>query len=254
MHRPPTPSSTLDRRGALAAALKAAFPHTIPILAGFIFLGITCGIYAQSLGLPWWIPSLMSVVIFAGSAEFVVASMLVGAFNPLQTFITIFVINARHLFYGLSMLERLRATGRKRAYLIFGMCDETFSIVHAVRAPRGVDEGWFMFFVTLLDHLYWIAGCTLGGICGSVLATELEGISFAMTALFVVIFVDQWLKDAVHAGAFAGLASSVAALVLFGPDGFIIPAMLGILIILTLARPRVEAALDASDENAGAKR
>ena len=123
------------RRNRARTALAAAFPHTIPILAGFVFLGITCGIYAGSLGLPWWVPTLMSIVIFAGSAEFVVASQLAGAFDPLTTFAVVLIINARHLFYGRSMLERFRGLGRKRPYLIFGMCDETFSITMPPSRP-----------------------------------------------------------------------------------------------------------------------
>ncbi len=228
------------RTGVRAAALRAAFPLTLPILAGFMFLGITCGIYAESLGLPWWVPTLMATAIFAGSAEFVVASMLTGAFDPVQTFITVFVINARHLFYGVTMLDRLPRRGRLRPYLIFGMCDETFSITCSHRAPEGVDEGWFMFFVALLNQLYWICGCTLGSIFGNLVAAEVAGVDFAMTALFVVIFLDQWLADRVHAGAAAGAVASIGALALFGPDSFIIPAMVAILVLLIAARPGVE--------------
>ena len=223
---------TLPPRRRLIAAAKAAFPPTIPILAGFIFLGITCGIYASSLGLPWWVPPLMSICIFAGSAEF-------------------FVINARHLFYGISMLDRFRGLGRKRAYLIFGMCDETFSINYAAKVPKGIDRGWFMFFVSLFNQLYWICGCTLGAVCGTLLAVHIEGVSFAMTALFVVIFLDQWLKDGVHAGAWTGILASLGTLIVFGPDGFIIPAMILILIVLTLTRTPVERALAAHDERDG---
>ena len=234
-------------------ALRAAFPYTLPILAGFLFLGITCGIYAASLGLPWWVPTLMACCIFAGSAEFVVASMLTATFNPLQTFIMVFVINARHLFYGISMLERFRTMGRKRPYLIFAMCDETFSINFSTRAPEGVDEGWFMTWVSVLNQSYWILGCTLGSLFGNALAMEVEGISFAMTALFVVIFLDQWLKDASHAGAMIGLAASAGMLVLFGADSFILPAMALILVGVLAVRRKVEPKYAAaSAEVAGA--
>ncbi len=234
-------------------ALRAAFPHTVPILAGFVFLGITCGIYTESLGLPWWVPTLMSIAIFAGSAEFVVASLLTGPFDPFQTFAMIFVINARHLFYGLSMLERFRGLDRKRPYLIFAMCDETFSINYATRAPEGVDEGWFMTFVSLLNQLYWVVGCTLGAAFGNMLAMEIEGVSFAMTALFVVIFLDQWLKDASHAGSIIGVGASVVALALFGADDFIIPAMAAILVLALTLRGRIEPVLKAADAEARAE-
>lgn len=238
-------------------ALRAAFPYTLPILAGFLFLGITCGIYAASLRLPWWVPTLMACCIFAGSAEFVVASMLTATFNPLQTFIMVFVINARHLFYGISMLERFRNMGRKRPYLIFAMCDETFSINFSTRAPEGVDEGWFMTWVSVLNQSYWILGCTLGSLFGNALAMEVEGISFAMTALFVVISLDQWLKDASHAGAMIGLVASAGMLVLFGADSFILPAMALILVGVLAVRRKVEpkyaaASAEAANADAGA--
>ena len=240
------------RHDVILPALKAAFPLTIPILAGFLFLGLTCGIFAESLGLAWWMPTAMSVIIFAGSAEFTVASMLTGAFNPLQAFLVVLVVNARHLFYGLSMLERFQGMGRKRPYLIYAMCDETFSITYATRAPEGVDEGWFMFFVSLLNQSYWVIGCTLGGIFGSVLNVDIKGISFAMTALFVVIFLDQWMKDENHVSAVVGVAASFAALVAFGASNFIIPAMLAILVIMTVLRKRLEPVLDGTgDTGAG---
>lgn len=245
-----TDSTAAPRRtasGVRAAALRAAIRPTLPILAGFVFMGIACGIYMGSLGLPWWVPTLMSIVIFAGSAEFVVASMLLGAFNPIQTFVMIFVVNARHLFYGISMLERFRGTGRKLPYLVFAMCDETFSLTYATEPPEGVDRGWFMFFVSLLDQLYWVVGCTLGGLFGTVIELNVEGISFAMTALFVVIFVDQWLKDASHAGAVIGVAASVAAVALFGPEGFMVPALATILVAVMAARSRIEPALDTGE-------
>ena len=237
--------------GAWAPALRAAFPHTIPILAGFVFLGITCGIYSISLGLPWWTPTLMSVLIFAGSAEFMVASMLTGAFNPLQAFVVTFIINARHLFYGISMLERFRGLGAKRPYLIFGMCDETFSINYTADIPKDVDRGWFMLFVTLLNQLYWVVGCTLGSLCGSALALNVEGISFAMTALFVVIFLDQWLKDAQHLSAVAGIAAAAVALVALGADNFMIPAMVLIVAAVTALRGRIEPAYEARGARSG---
>ena len=243
---------TTSTRAAIAAAFKAAFPLTIPIMAGFLFLGLTCGIFAESLGLAWWMPTAMSIIIFAGSAEFTVASMLTGAFNPLQAFLVILVVNARHLFYGLSMLERFQGMGRKRSYLIYAMCDETFSINYATRAPEGVDEGWFMFFVSLLDQGYWVIGCTLGGIFGSVLDVDIKGIGFAMTALFVVIFLDQWMKDRNHTSAVVGVLASTAALLAFGAENFIIPAMIAILAIMTLLRGRLEPVLAPDGATGGA--
>ena len=241
-----------ENRGTLRPALRAAFPVTIPIMAGFLLTGATCGVFAVSLGLEWWMPTVMSIVIFAGSAEFVVASMLAGAFNPLQAFITIFIVNARHLFYGLSMLERFRAVGRKRPYLIYAMCDETFSLNYTTEPPSDVDRGWYMFWISLLNQAYWVAGCTLGGIVGYLIPATVKGISFAMTALFVVIFLDQWLKDASHAGALVGFAASIGSLIAFGPSSFMIASLALILIGVTALRGKVEPVYDAAEAEAGA--
>lgn len=217
-------------------ALKAAFPCTIPILAGFLFLGMTYGIYMNVSGFSFVYPTLMSLTIFAGSAEFVAVNLLLGAFNPLQAFLMILMINARHIFYGISMLEKYRNVGLKKLYLIFGMCDESFSINCSANVPSDVDKGWFMFFVTLLNHFYWVCGATLGGIFGELLAFNTEGLEFVMTALFVVIFLEQFLKKGDRIYAISGLAVSFICLLLFGADGFIIPSMLAILGVLTLMR------------------
>ena len=185
----------MRQSGQIKRALRAAFPHTIPIFAGFWFLGLTYGIYMHAAGFSFWYPMLMSLTIFAGSVEFVAVNLLLGAFNPLQALAMAVLINARHLFYGISMLDRYRGTGWKKLYLIFGLCDESFSINYTATIPAGVDKGWFYFFVTLLNHLYWFTGATLGGIFGSLLRFNTEGLDFVMTAMFVVIFLDQWLKD-----------------------------------------------------------
>lgn len=221
-------------------AFRCAFPHTIPIFAGFWFLGLTYGIYMNVSGFSFWYPMLMSLTIFAGSAEFVAVNLLLGAFNPLQALTMTLMINARHLFYGISMLDRYRGTGWKKYYLIFGMCDESFSINYTEEIPKDVDRGWFMFFVTLLNHFYWFFGATLGGIFGSLIHFNTEGLDFVMTAMFVVIFLEQWLKEKDHISALAGTGLSVLCLLAFGADNFIIPAMLSIIILLTLIRNKVE--------------
>ena len=226
--------------GMKRRALRAAFPHTVPILTGFLFLGITYGVYMSSLGFSWIYPTMMALTIFAGSMEFVTANMLLGAFNPLQAFAMTLMVNARHLFYGLAMLDRFRGLGWKKLYLIFGMCDETFSVTCSVRAPEGVDEGWFMTFVTLLDQLYWVLGAALGGLCGSLLTLNTEGLDFVMTAMFVVIFLENWLKEENHTSSLLGLGLPLVCLVLFGAQNFILPSMAAILLALTALRGRLE--------------
>ncbi len=230
-----------QKRREIRSAFRAAFPHTIPIFAGFWFLGLTYGIYMNVSGFSFIYPMLMSVTIFAGSVEFVTVNLLLGAFNPLQAFAMALMINARHLFYGISMLEKYRGYGWKSFYLIFGMCDESFSINYTADIPRGVDKGWFMFFVTLLNHFYWFFGATLGGIFGSLIHFDTEGLDFVMTAMFVVIFMEQWLKEKNHTSSILGLLLSLICLCAFGAENFIIPAMLAILAVLTLIRKPLEA-------------
>ena len=230
---------TADRQ-ARRRALRAAFPYTIPIFAGFWFLGMTYGIYMNVSGFSFWYPMLMSLTIFAGSMEFVAVNLLLGAFNPLQALAMTLMINARHLFYGISMLDKYRGTGLKKFYLIFGLCDESFSINYTAEIPEDVDRGWFMFFVTLLNQLYWVSGATLGGIFGSLIQFNTEGLEFVMAAMFVVIFLEQFLKEKRHESAYLGLGLSLLCLVAFGRENFIIPAMLAILGVLTLLRKPLE--------------
>lgn len=170
-------------------AFRTAFPQTLPIFAGFTFLGIAYGLFMKSAGFPAVYPMLMSLTIFAGSMEFVAVGFLHGSFEPFRVLILTLMINARHLFYGLSMLDRYGGTGWKKAYLIFGMCDESFAINLTADIPPGVDKGWFMFFVTTLNHAYWVCGATLGGLAGSFVDFRLEGLEFVMTALFIIIFL-----------------------------------------------------------------
>ena len=223
-------------------ALKAAFPHTIPIFAGFWFLGMTYGIYMNVSGFSFWYPMLMSLTIFAGSMEFVTVSLLLGAFHPLQALTMTLMVNARHLFYGISMLDKYRRNGAKDIYLIYGMCDESFSINYTAKIPDTVDRGWFMFFVTLLNQLYWFTGSTLGGIFGSLIHFNTEGLDFVMTAMFVVIFMEQWMKEKNHTSSLVGIGISLLCLMIFGADNFMIPSMLAILTALTLLKRPLEAA------------
>lgn len=218
-------------------ALIAAFPHTIPIMTGFLFLGMSYGIYMQSKGFSFLYPMLMSITIFAGSMEFAAVNLLLGAFDPLQAFFMTLMVNARHLFYGISLLDKYRGAGLKKIYLIFGLCDESFSINCSVTPPKTVDKNKFMFFVTLLNQSYWVAGATLGGIFGNFISFNTKGIEFVMTAMFVVIFLENWLKEKNHLSSLLGLALPSVCLILFGKDSYIIPSMLIILVVLALLKP-----------------
>lgn len=221
-------------------ALRAAFPYTIPIFTGFCFLGMAYGIYMNVSGFSFVYPMLMSLTIFGGSLEFVAVEMLLSPFAPVQVFIMSLLIQARHLFYGISMLDRFSGLGWKKFYLIFGMCDETFSINYTAVIPEDVDRGWFLFFVTLLNQFYWVASATIGGLVGSLLTFDTEGISFVMTAMFVVIFLEQWLKEKNHLSAYIGIGVSVVCLFLFGADSFLIPTMVGIVTLLAAFKKPLE--------------
>lgn len=224
----------------IKAAFFAAFPNTIPILAGFLFLGIAYGIYMNQSGFKFYYPMFMSFIIFAGSVEFATVSWLLGSFDPVNIFFLTLMTNARHLFYGLSMLEKYNIPGWKKLYLIYGMCDESFSINATVDVPKEIDRGWFMFFVTMLNQIYWVSGATIGGIFGSFIPFDTKGIEFVMTALFVVIFLENWLKEKDHSASVIGLFISFICLIIFKGTNFIIPSMIIILSVLTLLRGRLE--------------
>lgn len=220
-------------------AFKAALPHTLPICIGFLFLGMSYGFLMRSKGFSFVYPMLMSFFIFAGSMEFVTVNLLLSAFHPLYAFFLTLMVNARHLFYGISMLEKYKNTGWKKFYLIYGMCDESFTINCTVTPPPDVDKGWFMFFVTLLNQIYWVSGATLGALLGYVIHFDTTGIEFVMTALFVVMFINQWEESREHRPALIGLGCSVACLLIFGADSFILPAMALIILCFMLDKKRI---------------
>lgn len=223
-------------------AMKYAFPYTIPVLTGFLFLGMSYGIYMNVSGFNFWYPMIISITVFGGSLQFVMVSMLLATFAPLQTFLMALMIQARHLFYGLAMLDKYKGMKWKKFYLIFGLIDETFPINYTTELPEDIDRGWFYFSVTLLNQIYWVSGATLGGILGNFITFNTEGLDFVMTAMFIVIFLEQWLKEDKHYTAIIGMVVSVVCLSIFGPDSFLIPSMLGIIALLTIFRGSIEKA------------
>lgn len=224
---------------AIKTAFRSAFPYTVPIMISFVVIGITYGLYMSVNGFEWWWPALMALTIFGGSLEFVAATMMLGTFAPLETLIVALAIQSRHLFYGIAMLTKYRGTGWKKPYLIFSMCDESFAINNSVEVPPNVDRGWFMFFISLLNQSYWVIGAALGGLIGPLMTFNTTGIQFVMTALFVVIFLDQYMKEKKKYTAFIGLFVSVVCLWLFGSN-FIIPSLVIILLLLTVFRKKIE--------------
>lgn len=224
-------------------AFAEALPYTLPILAGFWFVGASYGLYMHVSGFSFWYPLFMAMIIFGGSLEFITVAMLMSPFAPLQTAVVALMVQARHLFYGLSMLEKYKGMGWKKPFLIYWMCDETFALNYTATIPKDVDRGWFYFFVSLLDFSYWVTGALMGGIAGSLLsAFDLRGLSFVMTTMFVVIFLEQVLKEKKHYTAIIGLVAAAGCRILFGADSFMIPSMLVILAVLTFWRRPIEKA------------
>ena len=233
--RPGRKTGRTYSKSTVRAAISGFFSY-----ANGRFLALAYGINMSVSGFSFVYPMVMSAVIYGGSLEFVAVSMLLSPYAPLQTFLMTLMIQARHLFYGISMLEKYKNLGPKKYYLIYAMCDETFSINYTAKIPDGVDRGWFYFFVTLLNQLYWVSGATIGGLLGSLIHFDTTGLDFVMTAMFVVIFLEQWLKEKRHTSALIGIGLSVLCLLAFGADNFIIPSMFAMLGVLTLLRGTIE--------------
>ncbi len=226
--------------GPVAVAFRSALAVTIPTLAGYLFLGSAYGILMGQIGYgPLWTVAT-SVIVFGGTIQFIATGLLAAGFQPLYAFAVSAMINARHLFYGFSMLERYAGTGWKKPLLVFMLTDETFSLLCSGDVPEGADPGWFRLFVSGLGYFYWIASSLLGNVAGFLFRFDTTGIEFVMTSLFAVIVLNQWRTARTHAPALVGLAASVPCLILFGPRYFIIPAMILIASVLMACRDRLE--------------
>ena len=231
-------------------SLAAAFPHTVPVLMGYLSIGVVFGWMMSAAGfVPTW-AALMSVTIYAGSGQYLGVDLLANA-SPLAdaAFLTL-IINFRHLVYGLSMLEKFRGMGWRKLYMIFSLTDETYALLAGVQAPEGVDEKGFYFSIALLDHLYWILGSLIGAAAGALITINTEGIDFAMTALFLVIAVDQWRSSRRHLPVLLGGGATLACLLALGPEGgrFLIPALVILVAGLALLRPVLEPDQAAGEE------
>ncbi len=222
-------------------ALRAAFPHTIPVLVGYLFVGVSYGLLMDSMGFSLATTAIMSILVYAGSMQFVAVNILLGAFDPLQALILTIMVNARHIFYGLSLLDKYKGLGLKKLYLIYALTDETFSVNCGVSTPQDVDRGDFMFFVSLLNHSYWVFGGVMGVALGALINFNTKGIEFVMTALFVVIFLGQWDETSNHIPAIIGIVASFFCLLIFGAASFLIPSMFAIIALLTVIKKKYNA-------------
>nr|MBQ8244696.1 AzlC family ABC transporter permease [Oscillospiraceae bacterium] len=218
------------------SAVRTAFLDTVPVMAGYVFLGFGFGIllYQSGYGTAWSLA--MSLFIYAGSMQYLTVSLLSGGASLLTAALTTVVVNARHLFYGISMVETYKGAGKKKPYMIFALTDETYSLVSQNQVPEGISRHSYCFLVSLFDQIYWVGGSILGSLAGTLLPINFEGIAFALTALFVTIFVEQWLSTKNHIPAIIGVASTLGCLLIFGRELFLIPSMVIIAIALTSQR------------------
>lgn len=217
----------------MKTTLKQAFIDTIPVLTGYLVLGIGFGILMKTNGYGIWPSFAMSLFIYAGSMQYVAIGLLAGGAPLITIALTTLMVNARHLFYGISMLHKYQNMGIRKLYLIFGLTDETYSLVCRDTLPvEEKNKSNYYFLVTLLNHSYWVLGSVLGALIGSVLPFNSEGIDFALTALFLTVFLEQWLTSKKHTPALIGVGVSVLCRILFGGDNFLIPTMLLIALLL----------------------
>ncbi len=207
------------------AAVRSAFRDTLPVMAGYLFLGFGFGILLLQSGYGVWWAFFMSLLIYAGSMQYLTVSLLTANAGLLTVALTTVLVNARHLFYGISMVDGYKGAGKKKPYMIFALTDETYSLVSHNQVPEGISRHGYYLLVSVLNHSYWVTGTVLGSLTGTFLPINYAGIEFALTALFVTIFVDQWLSTKKHLPALIGLGATLLCLLLFGRDIFLIPAM-----------------------------
>lgn len=220
----------------------AAFPATVPVLIGYLAIGMAFGLMLQDIGYGVFWAFLMSLTIYAGSAQILGVSLLaVGVPLPQAAFLTL-MLNFRHLVYGLSMLEKFRGMGSRKLYMIFALTDETYALLSAAKVPQGIEEHDYYFAVALLNHCYWLVGSVAGSLMGSALGFDTAGVDFAMTALFLIIAVDQWKAAGSHLPALLGAGATLLSLLVVGAQDMLLPALAIIVAALTLLRPQLEGA------------
>ena len=220
-------------------AFRPAFSVTIPVLCGYLFIGLAFGVMLRDIGFapPWAFFS--SLLIYAGSGQYLLVSLLAANASLVTVAAMTLLLNCRHIFYGLSFLEAFHQMGGRKWYMIFSLTDETYSLLCSLKTPEGIDPNAMRFWIAILDHSYWIAGSVLGAVIGGMLPFDSTGIDFAMTALFTVIFVEQWMSAKCHVPAFLGLGAAAVSLAILGPDNFILPAMVAICVMLAALRGRL---------------
>jgi len=226
--------------GDLKATIKKAFPYTIPVLTGYLFMGAAFGVMFASLGYDVLWAILVSTVVYAGSGQYLAVNFFVPGFSLIQAVFLTIMVNIRHVFYGLSLVGRYNRFSAKRWYMIFGLTDETYSLICTTDIPEGCEEEDFLFSITLLDHIYWILGAAIGSILATVMVFDSTGIEFAMTALFLVIFIEMWQKRTNRLPELIGVLAALVCLIVFGADNFVLPAMLVMVAAVIFLRNKLE--------------
>lgn len=221
-------------------AFRRAFPYTIPVLTGYLFIGIAFGVMYAEKGYSFLWAILMSLLVYAGSGQYLAVNFFVPGISFVQVILMTLMVNIRHIFYGISLLDKFNQMGPKRWYMIFGLTDETYSLLCTTKIPEDVEEDKFLFAISIMNQSYWVVGSAIGGIAGSMLPFSSEGIDFAMTALFVVIFVEQWMDARNRVPEITGVAAAFICLQIFGMDSFVLPSMILIVLVLFIGRTKIE--------------
>lgn len=227
------------KKHELSIAFQAAFPHTVPVLTGFIVLGMAYGVLMQTKGYETIWAVTMSAVAFCGSMQFVSITLLTVAFDPIAAFIMSIMVNARHLFYGIAMLDKYKGLGKVRGLLIYTLCDETFSMSASLVVPQHVEKKYFYGMISCLNYMYWVIGTFMGGILGTLITFNTKGLDFVLTGLFVVLFMEQVKHKENRISALIGVIASIVSIILFGAENMVIPAMILILVTLIVRRKQV---------------
>ena len=221
-------------------AFRRAFPYTIPVLTGYLFIGIAFGVMFAEKGYSFLWAILMSLLVYAGSGQYLAVNFFVPGISFVQVIFMTLMVNVRHIFYGISLLEKFNNMGKKRWYMIFGLTDETYSLLCTTKVPDDVEEDKFLFAISIMNQSYWVIGSAIVGLAGTLIPFNSEGIDFAMTALFVVIFVEQWMEKENRIPEIIGVAAAFICLQIFGQDSFVLPSMLLIIMILFVGRTKLE--------------
>lgn len=219
-------TTDVSKGNSVGIACRKALQTSFTLMLGIFFLGIGYGVYMRSCGFDFIYPLCMAATIFAGSMEFITATLLLGSFSPLYAFLLTLIINGRHLFYGISIFEKYRNTGWKKFWLVSGLIDESFSINYTADLPANIRQDWFMLFTTVFLYVSWVAGTSIGAIFGSLPVFNVKGMGFVMPALFIVIFVNQWQKERSHGSSLLGVALALGCLFVFGKTYFLLLALL----------------------------